>query len=98
MKQNKNQIKNTLNQYRELFKKNYNVEELGVFGSFARGDNTQTSDVDILVRFSQPLGFFKFIELENYLTGLLGRKVDLVTEKALKPAIKSDVLREVMYV
>ena len=98
MKQNKNQIKNTLNQYRELFKKNYNVEELGVFGSFARGDNTQTSDVDILVRFSQPLGFFKFIELENYLTGLLGRKVDLVTEKALKPAIKRDVLREVMYV
>lgn len=98
MKQNKDQIKNTLNQHKELFKKNYNVEDLGVFGSFARGDNTQASDVDILVRFSQPLGFFKFIELENYLTKLLGRKVDLVTEKALKPAIKSDVLREVMYV
>lgn len=98
MKQNKDQIKNTLNQYRELFRKDYNVEGLGVFGSFARGDNTQTSDVDILVRFSQPLGFFKFIELENYLTKLLGRKVDLVTEKALKPAIKNDVLREVMYV
>jgi len=98
MKQNRNQIKNTLNQYRELFKKNYSVEDLGVFGSFARGDNTQTSDVDILVRFSQPLGFFKFIELENYLTKLLGRRVDLVTEKALKPAIKNDVLREVMYV
>jgi uncharacterized protein len=98
MKQNRNQIANILNQHKELFKKNYNVEDLGVFGSFARGDNAQTSDIDILVRFSQPLGFFKFIELENYLKKLLGRKVDLVTEKALKPAIKNDVLREVMYV
>ena len=98
MKQNRDQITSILNQHRELFKKNYNVKDLGVFGSFARGDNTQTSDVDILVRFSQPLGFFKFIELENYLTKLLGRKVDLVTEKALKPTIKNDVLREVMYV
>lgn len=98
MKQNRDQITNILNQHRELLKKNYDVEDLGVFGSFARGDNTQTSDVDILVRFSQPLGFFKFIELENYLTKLLGRKVDLVTEKALKPTIKNDVLREIVYV
>lgn len=98
MKQNRDQITNTLNQHRESFKKNYKVEDLGVFGSFARGDNTQTSDIDILVRFSQPVGFFKFIELENYLTKLLGRKVDLVTEKALKPAIKNDILREVTYV
>ncbi len=98
MKQNRDQITNVLNQHRELLKKNYNVKDLGVFGSFARGDNTQTSDVDILVRFSQPPGFFKFIELENYLTKLLGRKVDLVTEKALKPAIKNDVLKEILYV
>ncbi len=98
MKQNRDQITNIFNQHRESLKKNYNVEDLGVFGSFARGDNTQTSDVDILVRFSQPIGFFKFIDLENYLTKLLGRQVDLVTEKALKPTIKNDVLREVMYV
>jgi len=98
VKQNRDQITNIFNQHRESLKKNYNVEDLGVFGSFARGDNTQTSDVDILVRFSQPIGFFKFIDLENYLTKLLGRQVDLVTEKALKPTIKNDVLREVMYV
>jgi hypothetical protein len=98
MKLDREQIANTLNQHKELFRKNYSIENLGIFGSFAREDNTQTSDIDILVRFSQPLGFFKFIELENYLTKLLGRKVDLVTERALKPAIKNDVLREVMYV
>ena len=98
MKLDREQIANTLNQHKELFRMNYSIENLGIFGSFAREDNTQTSDIDILVRFSQPLGFFKFIELENYLTKLLGRKVDLVTERALKPAIKNDVLREVMYV
>lgn len=98
MKQNRDQVSIILQQQRELLKKNYNVEGLGVFGSFARGENTPTSDIDMLVRFSQPLGFFKFIELENYLTKILGRKVDLVTEKALKPAIKNDVLQEVLYV
>lgn len=76
----------------------YNVDYIGVFGSFARGDSKETSDVDMLVGFSKPIGFFKFIELEEYLTNILGKKVDLVTEKALKPAIKDEVLREVIYV
>ena len=52
----------------------------------------------MLVEFSKPVGFFKFIELEEFLGKLTGKKVDLVTKKALKPAIKNEILQEVSYV
>ena len=71
---------------------------MGVFGSFARGDQRKNSDIDILVEFSKPIGFFEFIDLENHLARALDRKVDLVTKNALKPAIKDNVLKETIYV
>ena len=98
MKTDMTQVKNILDQHMDLLKKKYNVKELGVFGSVARGDNTQASDLDVLVEFSQPIGFFKFVQLENYLSKILGKKVDLVTKKALKNAIREDILKEVVYV
>jgi hypothetical protein len=56
------------------------------------------SDIDILVRFEKPPGFFGFIELEDYLSEKLGIKVDLVTEDALKPLIKPRIMESVIYV
>lgn len=76
----------------------YRVKTIGVFGSAARGDDTPASDIDILVEFSEPVGFFKFLDLEEYLSGILERKVDLVTRNALKPDIRDAVLRDVVYV
>jgi len=81
-----------------VLKNQYPIKELGIFGSIARGDDTEKSDVDILVEFNGPIGFFKFIGLEQDLSKLLGKKVDLVTKQALKPIIKEDVLKEVIYV
>lgn len=98
MKTDVNQIKVNLDRHNALLKEKYNVKQLGVFGSVARGDNTRSSDVDVLVEFSQPVGFFKFIELEDYLSKILGIKVDLVTKKALKSAIREEILKEVVYV
>jgi predicted nucleotidyltransferase len=98
MKSDIDQIKNLVNKHLELLKDRYNVKELGVFGSVARGEDTESSDIDVLVEFSQPIGMFKFIELENYLGEILGKKVDLVTKKALKSTIKNDILKEVVYV
>ena len=66
--------------------------------AFSRGDERGGSDIDMLVEFSKPVGFFKFIELEEFLGKLTGKKVDLVTKKALKPAIKNEILQEVSYV
>lgn len=81
-----------------ILRDQYGVENIGVFGSVSRGEEKKSSDVDILVEFSKPLGFFKFIELERFLGELIGRKVDLVTKKALKPVIKDGILAEVIYV
>lgn len=98
MKTHIKQIKEILDQQRTFLKSTYNVERLGVFGSVARGDNTEASDIDVLVQFSEPIGMFKFIQLEDRLSQLLGKRVDLVTNKALKETIKDEILQDVMYV
>ena len=74
----------------------YHVKSLGLFGSLVRGEQTATSDVDILVEFEAPVGFFQFLELEEYLGERLGQKVDLVSKKALKPQIGRRILQEVV--
>ena len=78
-------------------RKRFGVKKIGVFGSYSRADETDTSDVDVLVGFERPVDIFTFLELKEYLETVLNRKVDLVTEKALKPMIKDRVLSEVSY-
>jgi predicted nucleotidyltransferase len=77
-------------------RRDYKVARIGVFGSFARGEQTETSDVDILVEFSAPVGW-EFIDLKDDLEALLGRRVDLVTVPALKPQLKAGILSEVVF-
>lgn len=74
----------------------YGVTYLGIFGSFVRGEQTKTSDVDILVEFDRPGTLLDFIHLQNDLVDLLGVRVDLVEKSGLKPAIKPHVLAEVV--
>ena len=62
----------------------YPIKSLGIFGSVARGDASENSDVDVLVEFYEPVGM-EFIDLVFDLEELLGRKVDLVSKKGLKP-------------
>ena len=76
----------------------YRVSRLGIFGSFARGEAKELSDVDILVEFSDCVDLFHFIRLQYHLTEILGRRVDLVTPEALKPIIKDRILQEVLYI
>ncbi|MBI5189086.1 MAG: nucleotidyltransferase family protein [Nitrospirae bacterium] len=72
----------------------YPIASMRVFGSYARGEQKKSSDVDILVEFIRPIGLLKFIRLENELRRLLGVKVDLVTKDALKPRIGKRILKE----
>ena len=76
----------------------YRVRALGIFGSYARQEQRGDSDLDLLVTFDDPPGLLKFVELENYLTDLLGVKVDLVMPEALKPRIGERILAEVVTV
>lgn len=88
-------INTILYSHQEEIRREYGVVEIGVFGSYVRGENTESSDIDILVSFDNPPGFFKFLELEERLSEWLGTTVDLVTKKALKPHIGSQILQEV---
>lgn len=76
----------------------YGVRSLGVFGSYVRREQTSNSDIDLLVTFDDTPSLLKFIELENYLTDLLGIRVDLVMEDALKPTLGQAIMNEVVMV
>jgi len=92
------QIKEIIKEHRDELVEKFKVKEIGVFGSYVRGEERKTSDVDILVEFREPIGLFEFLDLEEYLTKLIGLKVDLVSKKALKPTIGQYILKEVVYV
>ena len=87
-----------LSQHLPQLRNKYGVEKMGIFGSVVKDSQTSTSDIDILVEFSQSIGMVKFLQLENSLQKLLGAKVDLVTRKALKKHIGQQILKEIQFV
>jgi len=72
----------------------FGVRSLSLFGSFVRNEATPTSDVDILVEFSRPVGYFGYMDLKEYLEKLLQRRVDLATPDALKRQLRDRILSE----
>ena len=70
------------------------VSMLSIFGSIARGEATDESDIDLLVRFSEPISLLKMVALERELSNALERKVDLLTEAALSPYLRERIMRE----
>ena len=89
------ELRSLLRQHLPLLQERYGVASLGLFGSYVRREAGPESDLDILVRFRQTPGLLRFIELENFLSDLLGVRVDLVMAEALKPHIGQRVLAEV---
>ncbi|MBI2574477.1 nucleotidyltransferase family protein [Candidatus Woesearchaeota archaeon] len=92
------ELQKKLSQNKNMLREKYYVKSIGIFGSFARGEQKKGSDIDVLIEFNRPISFFKFIELENCLGELLGAKVDLVSKKALRPYIGGRILKEVVNV
>ena len=76
-------------------RRDYSVTYLGLFGSYVRGEQRKRSDVVLLVEFEKCPDLIRYIQLENYLTKIIGRKADLVMKNALKPTIGMFILREV---
>ena len=78
----------------ELVEK-FHVSSIGLFGSVVRDDYSATSDIDIIVDFSQPIGI-EFIDLADYIETKLDKAIDLVSKKGIKPnylkAIESDII------
>jgi len=91
------EIEKILKENEAILREKFNVKELGIFGSYVRREQKNKSDVDILVEFHKTIDLFAFIELENFLSDILGIKVDLVMKSALKPRIKDRILKEAIY-
>lgn len=83
-------LKNILIRYCE----SNNIEYLGLFGSMARGEQTEKSDMDLLIRFRKRVGLFQMIRTKRELETITGRKIDLLTEKSLSPHIRENVLND----
>lgn len=92
-------IISNLKEYIPQIKEQYKIEEIGIFGSYVRGEETENSDLDILVEFSSSIdfGLLGFCQLENKLSDKLGIKVDLVIKDSLKINLKNNILDEVIY-
>ncbi|MGQ9585322.1 MAG: nucleotidyltransferase family protein [Anaerolineae bacterium] len=90
------QLVEKLRQQLPLLVERYQVESLGVFGSYVRQEQQADSDLDIRVTFREPPSLLEFIALENHLPDTLGVKVDLVMKDALKPRIAERILDEVV--
>ncbi|MBM4288337.1 MAG: nucleotidyltransferase family protein [Deltaproteobacteria bacterium] len=71
------------------------VKSLALFGSTVRGEARPDSDVDVLVELNRPMGIFEFLRLRYRLEEILGRRVDLVTEKALKRQLRDHILKDI---
>lgn len=93
------EIKALLSQSKPIILEKYNwVIEIGIFGSYVRGEQNEDSDVDILIDYSKAPSLFRLLELENYLTEKLGIQTDVITKNGLKPWVKERILSEVIYV
>lgn len=82
----------------EEIRQRFSVKALAIFGSVAREQTTDKSDVDVLVTFNQKANFDLFMDLKFYLEELLGIKVDLVTDKGLRTQMRQAIEREIIYV
>ena len=75
----------------------FGVKSLAIFGSVVRDEARADSDVDILVEFSRPVGLLAFLKLKRYLEKILGKPVDLVTSKALRPQWRERIIQEAIH-
>lgn len=91
------EIEQKIRTVKPVLKEKFFVHRIGLFGSFVTGDQTDASDIDILVEFSKPLGW-EFFDLKELLETELQQPVDLVSVKALKPQLRDIILKQVKYV
>lgn len=88
----------TLSQHKDPIKQKFGVEKIGIFGSFARGEETKNSDIDILVEFMEGQKTFdNYMDLLFFLENLFGKKVDLITIVGLHKYIRSYVEKEIIW-
>ena len=92
------EIKEILREHKDAIEKEFKAEIIGVFGSYVRGEEKLESDIDILVRFKEGATLFDLVGLAEFLEEKLGIRADVVSERALRPELKEQILKEVVAV
>jgi predicted nucleotidyltransferase len=90
-------LENVLIELREILpviKARYKVRSLEVFGSYVRNEQRRGSDIDILLELDETIDLFTYVELEDFISEMLGIKVELIMKDTLKPRIKDGILKE----
>ena len=92
-----NTIKQILTQLKPELIDKYHISSIGLFGSIVRDDFTPSSDIDIIVDFSQPIGI-EFVDLAEYIENKLQKNIDLVSRKGIEPKYYQAIEQEIIYV
>ncbi|MBF0606544.1 MAG: nucleotidyltransferase family protein [Candidatus Magnetobacterium sp. LHC-1] len=89
-------VKRTLNEHQKELKNRFGITGIGIFGSFARGEQTPDSDLDVLVSMDKSVSLLEWAGAVNYLSSLLGIKVDVVPVEDIRPELKQVIMEEVI--
>lgn len=93
-----NHIKKVIREQKTTLRDRFKVARIGIFGSYVRGDMHSGSDVDVVVEFSDTISLLKLVSLENYLSELLGMKVDVVPKEDIRIELRDRILGEAVFV
>jgi predicted nucleotidyltransferase len=96
--QTKTEVIETIKLNKHRIEAEFGVTKIGVFGSVARGEAKERSDIDIAVEMKSENKFRNFMALERYLKKLLGKQIDLGIESTLKPSVRAEIKKEIVYV
>ncbi len=91
-------IREILKENEDVIAREFKAEIVGIFGSHARGEQKKESDVDIVVRFREGASLFDLVGLADFLEEKLGIKVDVVSERAIRPELKDHILKDLVAV
>ena len=92
------EVKRIIREHQEEIRTRFRAEVIGLFGSVARGEGGSESDVDILVRFDEGASLFELVGLGDFLEEKLGCKVDIVSDRAVKPELRESIMRDLVRV
>src|SRR3989338_1042744 len=97
-----NEIRGKIAEKKDFLEKTYGVQEIGVFGSVVRGEDTPFSDIDLLFNIEKnkenAISVFDLVDMKLYLENLLGKTVDIVDKKSVKPRFKQKIFNEVIMI
>ncbi len=94
----KEEIIENLKSAKSVLMETCDINEIGIFGSYSRNEQTESSDIDILVEFRKNIGLIQLMKIENYIKNLIGENADIVIKSDIRPELKDEILRETIFI